>query len=154
MAGQYSHRQFFRHIPNALLARYFESNGVQLEVDWGELKGKKGVETLFEAFTALPEEKQAATEVDFQNINALACEGGIRALVNEALFEENEDFQEGISTIDGLHAKAMWAFLHEPDYWKAASSLLHAENISQGNWKKLTGLPPVAPMSKMKTLPN
>lgn len=146
MANQYSPKHFFRKMPKVLLARYFESKGVTLAVDWDNLDGKKGVEALFEAITAIPDEEvQSAIDVDFQNINALANEGGIRALINEALFEGNEDFRDGVSEVDGLHAKAMWAFLHQPDYWKAASSLLHAENISQGNWKKLNGLPAVIP---------
>lgn len=37
MASQYQHRQFFRRLPNALLARYFDSRDVSLDVDFGEL---------------------------------------------------------------------------------------------------------------------
>jgi len=145
MADQYSPRQFFRKTPYELLARYFEKEEVSLDIDWGKLEGKKGAETLFEAFIDLPEEKLASIEVDFHNINALACESGICALANEAHFEENEDFLEGMEAIDGLHAKAIWAFLHEPDYWLAASSVQHAENISRGAWRKLPDLPPASP---------
>ena len=129
MADQYSPLQFFRKTPFGLLARYFEQQGIRLEVDWNELQGKKGIETLYEVFSALPDEKLRTIEVDFQNINALACEGGIRALANEANYERNEEFLEGIAAVDGLHAKSLWAFLHNAEYWQAASSLLHAENI-------------------------
>lgn len=146
MISQYSPKHFYRKMPNVLLSQYFETKGISLEVDWSNLEGKKGVEILFEAIKAIPDEAiQSSIEVDFQNINALASDGGIRALMNEALFEENEEFREGITAVDGLHAKAMWAFLHDPHYWKAASSLLHAENISQGQWKKLSGLPATPP---------
>ncbi len=145
MADQYSPQHFFRKTPYELLARYFETKGVSLEVNWEELKGRKGIETLYKAFSTLPEEQLAPIEVDFQNINALACEGGIRALINEAYFEENENFLEGIRAIDGLHAKSIWAFLHKSDYWLAASSLLHAENISPGAWRKLPDIPPASP---------
>jgi len=146
MTDQYSPKHFMRKVPNPLLIQYFEAKGAELAVDWETIEGKKGVESLFEAFAELPDEAlQSTIDVDFQNINALASEGGIHALVNEALFEENESFVEGIAKVDGFHAKAMWAFLHEPDYWRAASSLLHAENVTQGNWRKLTGLPDVPP---------
>jgi len=144
-ADQYSPRQFFRKAPFPLLARYFEQKGVPLEVDWEKLKGKKGVETLLEAFIDLPEEQLASVEVNFHNINALACDSGIRALANEAYYNDNEEFLDGFVAVDGLHAKAIWAFLHEPDYWVAASSLQHAENITRGAWKKLTNLPPATP---------
>jgi len=39
MARQYSHRQFFRHVPNALLGRYFqEKKNVLHEIAFDELK--------------------------------------------------------------------------------------------------------------------
>jgi len=152
MADQYSPQHFFRKTPYELLAHYFDEKRVSLEVDWSLQKGRKGVETLYQAFIDLPEETLAPIEVDFQNINALACEGGILALINEASFEENEDFLEGITAIDGLHAKSIWAFLHKPDYWEAASSLLHAENIGRGAWRKLPGIPPGSPHVELEDI--
>lgn len=145
MADQYSPQHFFRKTPYELLAQYFDVKNVSLEIDWSQLEGRKGVETFYEEFINLPEETLAPIEVDFQNINALACEGGILALINEASFEENEGFLEGITAIDGLHAKSIWAFLHKPDYWGAASSLLHADNIGRGAWRKLPDIPPATP---------
>jgi len=37
MASQYQHRQFFRRVPNALLARYFEARDTDLGVDFATL---------------------------------------------------------------------------------------------------------------------
>jgi len=110
MASQYQHRQFFRRVTNELLARYFESRNTDLGVDFGKLNETE-IEPVFQAFTAQSEEQQADMEVDFQDINALANDGGIDALRNEAAFYEDGAFPEEISTIDGYHAKAMWAFL-------------------------------------------
>jgi hypothetical protein len=126
MASQYQHRQFFRRVPNELLARYFEAMDVLLGVDFGELKETE-VEPIFEAFTALPEDQQAPIELDFQDINTLACDGGIGALVNEASFHGDEIFAEEISAIDGLHANAMWALwlLRECDSWLRSPELDH-----------------------------
>ena len=109
MASQYQHRQFFRRTPNELLARYFETRNVSLEVDLTKIK-ETDVEPLFKSFTSLPEDLQAKMEVNFQDINALACDGGIGALLNEAEFYGDENFAVEISAIDGFHAKAMWAF--------------------------------------------
>ncbi len=67
MASQYQHRQFFRRVPNTLLAHYFEVRDTDLSV-----------------------EQQAAMEVDFQDINALASDGGIDMLCNEAAFYEDD----------------------------------------------------------------
>jgi hypothetical protein len=144
MASQYHHRQFFRRVPNALLARYFDARDVALGVDFEKLTETQ-VDPIFEAFTTLPEEQQADMEVDFQDINALATDGGIEALRNEAVFYEDENFPEAISAIDGYHAKAMWAFLHKPKYWKGASALLHADTVAGRFWKKRNDLPKVPP---------
>ena len=38
MASQYSHLQFFRRVPNELLARYFSSRDVALDLDLTKLK--------------------------------------------------------------------------------------------------------------------
>jgi hypothetical protein len=78
MAGQYSHKQFFRHVPHLQLADYFKSKEVDLGIDFKELKGKD-VDGLFDAFTGLSPELQATIEAEFQDVNAMACEGGVAA---------------------------------------------------------------------------
>ncbi len=47
MASQYQHRQFFRRVPNVLLARYFKSRELDLELDFVKLKETE-VEPIFE----------------------------------------------------------------------------------------------------------
>ena len=84
-------------------------------------------------------------EADFQGVNALACEGGAIALANEAHFHGDESFIQTIQTIDGFHAKAMWAFLEQPLYWQGAARFLHADNVSASYWKKRNDLPHVPP---------
>ena len=147
MAAQYSHMQFFRHVPNAQLAAYFESKDIDLGINFTEEKGKKKKkkEEIFQAFTALPEDQQANIEAEFQDVNAMACEGGVAALIDEADFHQDEGFIESISEIDGFHAKVMWAFLKKKNYWKGATMFLHADNVSSSYWKKRNDLPSVPP---------
>ena len=147
MAAQYSHMQFFRHVPNAQLAAYFESKDIDLGINFTEEKGKKKKkkEEIFQAFTALPEDQQANIEAEFQDVNAMACEGGVAALIDEADFHQDEGFIESISEIDGFHAKVMWAFLEKKNCWKGATMFLHADNVSSSYWKKRNDLPSVPP---------
>ena len=147
MAAQYSHMQFFRHVPNAQLAAYFESKDIDLGINFTEEKGKKKKkkEEIFQAFTALPKDQQANIEAEFQDVNAMACEGGVAALIDEADFHQDEGFIESISEIDGFHAKVMWAFLEKKNYWKGATMFLHADNVSSSYWKKRNDLPSVPP---------
>ena len=113
MASQYSHKQFFRQVPNSHLANYFDAKGINLKVDFSALNEKR-VDSLFVAFTGLPEEMQATVESEFQDIHAMACEGGVAALIDESVFHEDEVFVASIAAIDGFHAKAMWAFIDSP----------------------------------------
>ena len=147
MAAQYSHMQFFRHVPNAQLAAYFESKDIDLGINFTEEKGKKKKkkEEIFQAFTALPADQQANIEAEFQDVNAMACEGGVAALIDEADFHQDEGFIESISEIDGFHAKVMWAFLEKKNYWKGATMFLHADNVSSSYWKKRNDFPSVSP---------
>lgn len=144
MAGQYSHRQFFRRVPHSQLADYFQAKEVNLGLDFSELKEKE-VDTLFDAFTGLSPELQATIEAEFQDINAMACEGGVAALNDEASFHKDESFIESIAAIEGFHAKVMWAFLDKKDYWRGATMFLHADNVSASYWKKRNDLPSVPP---------
>jgi hypothetical protein len=144
MAGQYSHRQFFRHIPDAQLASYFKAKNIDLAVNFDTLE-KKRIDKIFEAFTQLLENDQATIEADFQGINAMSCEGGIAALIDEAGYHQDDSFTASIAAIEGFHAKAIWAFLEKPVYWRGASMFLHADNVSGAYWKKRNDLPKVPP---------
>jgi hypothetical protein len=145
MASQYSHLQFFRSTPNALLGRYFsEKHGVLQEIDFGKLKERE-VESIFQGFTALPSEKQAQIEAECQDINAMACQGGVTALTDEANFHDDAAFPTAISKIDGFHGAVMWAFLDHPGYWTGATMFLHSDNIAESLWKKRNDLPHVKP---------
>jgi len=145
MAGQYEHRQFFRRMPDNQLTSYFEANKTPIEIDWEKLDKKNRVDTIFEAFTSLTEEEQATIGRDFQNIDAMACEGGISALLDEADFHEDDAFPVELSEIVGPHSKVMWVFLNRREYWRGGSAFLHADTVSRRPWKKLSGLPHTAP---------
>lgn len=144
MTGQYSHLQFFRRTPNAQLAAYFSSKSVDLGIDWSKLK-EKDTEAILQALAQLPDEQQAEIEAEFQDINALACEGGIATLIDEAGFYKDNDFVVAIADIEGLHSKVMWAFLTKRDYWRGASMFLHADTVSASYWKKRNDLPNMPP---------
>lgn len=146
MVSPYSHKQFFRKIPPSQLASYFASKNVDLGIDFSAFNNKQ-VDSLFTAFTGLPDELLKVIEAEFQDIHAMACDGGIQALIDEAAFPDHkeDDFVEAISDIDGLHAKVMWVFLEKRYLWQGASLLLHADNVSSSYWRKRNDLPRVPP---------
>jgi hypothetical protein len=144
MAAQYSNRQFFRKTPNQYLASFFNAKGIQLEVDFDQLKDNDA-NAIQEALNQLPDNQIADIEAEFQGVNALACEGGIAALVDEAGFHQDESFVAEMAAIEGFHAKTMWAFINKPKYWRGAAMFLHADNVSPSYWKKRNDLPSLPP---------
>ena len=144
MASQYSHLQFFRRVPNELLARYFSSRNVALDLDLTKLK-PTDVEPVLSAFVQLDDTRQDEMEAQFQDMHALACESGVAALVDEAAFHGDETFAMDLATLEGFHAKVMWAFLEKPLYWRGATMFLHADNVSPSYWKKRNDFPKLPP---------
>lgn len=145
MAGQYNHLQFFRHTPKPILGRYFQKrHGVLQDIAFDKLK-EGDVEPIFQAVTALSGEKQAQIEAECQDIELMACRGGVKALCDEAEFHHDAGFAEAVSKIDGFHGAVMWAFLQHPTYWAGATLFLQADNVSESLWKKRNDLPHLAP---------
>jgi len=148
MARDFSPITFFQRTPNALLGRYFhQKQEVLLEVAFDELKEtRKSAELIFEAFTALPDEKKAEIEAEFQDIESMAHQAGVTALIDEATdFHKNADFPEAINRQDSFHGKVMWTFLEHREYWAGATANLYAENIPDTSWKKRNDLPHLPP---------
>ncbi|MFA5924751.1 MAG: hypothetical protein WC856_26270 [Methylococcaceae bacterium] len=145
MARQYSHTQFFRQTPNVLLARYFhQHHEVLLEFDFDKLK-ETDVMPIFEAFKTLLADKQVEIEAELQDIDGMACQGGVTALTDEADFHQDTDFTEALAKIEGFHGKVLWTFLEHPNYWNGGSFFLHSDNIAESFWKKRNDLPKVKP---------
>jgi hypothetical protein len=144
MASQYSHLHFFRRLPNNLLARYFDGRDEDIGVEWDRLKPTE-MQPVLDAFLQLGDTEQAEIEAEFQDIHALACEGGVTALVDEAAFHGDEGFTEYLAALEGFHAKVMWVFLEKQLYWRGATMFLHADNVSASYWKKRNDLPQLPP---------
>jgi hypothetical protein len=73
MARHYSSKDFFRQMPNALLARYFQGRGLCADLDFGAMKETKPDE-LFAAWLALSDDQR----------NEMGVEFGLRAYPRES----------------------------------------------------------------------
>ena len=150
MARAFSPITFFQRVPNPLLSRYFhQKQGVLLEVTFDELEEtRQSAELIFEASTTLPDDTQAEIEAEFQDIDSMAFQGGVKALIEEATDHPhfNAAFPEAINQHNSDHGKAMWTFLEYREYWAGATSILYAENIADAYWKKRNDLPHITPL--------
>ncbi|OIQ76482.1 hypothetical protein GALL_418320 [mine drainage metagenome] len=134
MARHYSPRSFFRHAPNSMLARYFSQNGVLAAHDFSRVSETK-IEPLYQAWLSLPDAQRGEMERDFREIDALASEGGVKAIMDEAEWH-GENLAETLGELEDLHEKAFWVFLERPKYWPAASAFCRADAISSSQWNE------------------
>ena len=146
MGRHYSSKDFFRQMPNALLARYFQARGLLPELDFeGMPEGKP--EALFEAWGELSDQQRNSAEADFRDIVAMCDRKGLQAIVDEARWqlEDQPDalqaFIDGVSALDDFHARAMVAFLDHPECWKGATRFSYADGLT--HWRKRKNLPRV-----------
>ncbi|MFZ1084393.1 MAG: hypothetical protein WAN35_05475 [Terracidiphilus sp.] len=142
MGSHYSTRNFFRQMPNRLLARYFETHGVLVELDFAAMKETR-IDELFAAWLELPEGQRKAMDADFKEIHALSCEKGWCAIRDEAEWQLRETpevltaFVEKMAGLDGHFERAMETFLDCPQFWKGATLFCHADTLPY--WRKRKG---------------
>jgi hypothetical protein len=131
---QYSPIIFFRSVPNALLQQHFAKLDEFKDVDFSKLKEIE-VDPIYQAWCKLPAKIRSDMEQDFQEINELATEGGIKAILDEANYH-GESLIEQLEQFNCLYGKAFWTFLEHPEYLEAASAFYHADNVPPSYWRK------------------
>ena len=116
MVRHYSSKSFFRQMPNALLARYFQERELFADVDFAAMKEGKPDE-LFAAWLALPDNQRNAMDAEFRDIFEMSCEKGFRAIMDEASWQLRETpddlkaFVEMMSALPNHYERAMIAYL-------------------------------------------
>lgn len=139
MARHYSTKDFFRQMPNALLARYFQGRGLFGDLDFAAMKEGKP-DALFVAWLDLPEEQSDAMDAEFRDIFEMSCEKGFRAIIDEARWQMRDapenlaGFIETLSALPNHYHRAMVAYLDHAECWKGATRFYHADTLS--HWRK------------------
>lgn len=144
MARQFSTRDFFRQMPNRLLARYFQSKGTMANVDFATMAEAKP-DALFNAWLALPDDPKNAMDAELRDIHALCDEKGFIAITDEAKWQYGED-QEGLAkflasmaALPSHYERAMVTFLDHAACWKGATRFHHSDSLSY--WRKRKNIP-------------
>ena len=141
MARHYSTRDFFRQMPNALLARFFQGHGVFDTLDFSALSETKP-DVLFGLWLNLPEGQRNAMDAEFRDIFEMSCEKGFRAILDEALWHLSQDadpmvysaFVDKLAALANHFERAMVTFLDHQPFWKGATRFNHADSLPY--WRK------------------
>ena len=142
MARHYQPKKFFRQAPNKLLKEYFRQRGILTEIDFSEL-GETQVEPIYGAWLKLPGDKINEMEQEFREIDALATEGGVKAIIDEAHFH-GEALEEKFIKMKAYHEQTFWTFMNRNKYWIGALHFNYADSIAQSYWRKRKNLHRVA----------
>ena len=108
MARHYCARDFFRQMPNPLLARYFHARGVLGDLDIAALPEPQP-DALWAAWLTLDDTQRHQVDAVFQEIAALSGEKGYRAILDDAgvAFRERPGGPRGLRRAARL-AGASW----------------------------------------------
>nr|VFJ42644.1 MAG: hypothetical protein BECKFM1743A_GA0114220_1000124 [Candidatus Kentron sp. FM]VFJ43378.1 MAG: hypothetical protein BECKFM1743C_GA0114222_1000124 [Candidatus Kentron sp. FM]VFK05521.1 MAG: hypothetical protein BECKFM1743B_GA0114221_1000124 [Candidatus Kentron sp. FM] len=126
MTRNYHPRDLFGQIPKKLLRRFFRKEGVLEELDWKDIT-QTNREPIQEAWLGLDEETRSRLERKFQEIDELAHEAGVKAILDEAT-SHGEDLSERFSKMKDHHERAFWTFLERERYWPKAIRLSQSDN--------------------------
>ena len=141
MSRHYSPKRFFREVPANYLAVYFTQRNL-LSVMQVSKAGEVRIDPLNDALEDLPEDTRIEIEQDFGEIDALACEGGIQAVLDDAEWYGDLDaLLKGLESLKSFHEKAFWIFLEHRKYWHVANAFFHADSIHTRYWRKRINLP-------------
>lgn len=142
MARHYSTKDFFRQMPNALLACYFHERGFFRDLDFAAMK-EGSPDALFAAWLGLPDSERNTMDAEFRNIFEMSCEKGFRAILDEAEFHLGGDdliaFVKAMSALVNHYERAMTTFLRHHAYWRVATRFFHADNLPY--WRKRKNFP-------------
>lgn len=144
MARHYSSKDFFRQMPNALLARYFQGRGLFAEIDFSAMKESKPDE-LFNAWLALSDSQRNMMDAEFRDIFEMSCEKGFRAIIDEASWQMREtpdeltSFIEMMAALPNHYERAMVTYLDRGDFWNGATRFYHADTLPY--WRKRKNFP-------------
>lgn len=146
MARHYSIRDFFRQMPNALLARYFQSITLFDDLDFASMKETKP-DALFEAWLNLPDVQRNQLDTEMLEIFGMCNEKGFLAILDEVRWQLRNNPDEIPPLVDSLSAmpnhfeRAMIIFLDHNACWKGATRFHHADSLPY--WRKRKNLPHV-----------
>jgi hypothetical protein len=139
MRPEYTPRNVLRVVSTPLLQEYFDLRGLLTDFDWDQFS----VESLYDAWMALPAAERNAVSVDFQNAFNLASRQGIKTLI-DAGRASGVDLLPAIGTGRASVDKVFQVLLEQPTIFRVATYFNWADNLKR-YWFRRHDLPQVAP---------
>ena len=142
MSRHFTIRKMLRMTPNRLLQNFFYRLGCQLLcIDWRRMP-ERCEDALMIAVNLLPQEAHEEIEAALAAIHELACESGVRTMLEAAKRDGRDEFVSVLPQAGPYHL-AMWTWLHFPSVFNQAALMQSVDNLTR--WCKRKDLPRVQP---------
>ncbi len=134
MARHYSTKDFFRQLPNTLLARYFRAQGLFGDLEFTAMKEAKPDER-FAAWLFLPDGQRNVMDAEFRDMFDMSGVKGLGAIIDEAEWHLANDayartaFVEKLAARSNHYERAIITFLDHNLFWKGAMRFYHADTL-------------------------
>jgi len=129
-----SPKTFLRQTPNKVLKEYFARKHLLNNVDFDSLNETE-IEPIAQALDVLSEGQRKEVEAEFQQINEMACEMGVRVLVEEAGSPFHRiDLSETFEQMKNHYERAFWVFINHPLVFAISSELAFMGRV--GSWRR------------------
>ena len=143
--AKYDPKRVLRQVSNHLLKELFKHYEIELEVPWDELKQTQ-VQSIFDAWQDLEEESRRTIDLTLQDINEMATDDGIRAVIEEAKASGNETLIDTLGRYESRYDRAVHTLMNDRDVWQRAVQFARADSVSRGRyWIKRLDLPTCEP---------
>lgn len=143
-------RSFFRTVRNDTLAHYFTHQNIPLVDDFSKIPETK-IEPIYQWYLALEDELRVRIEREFAEIQALANEGGIKTILNEANFH-GEALAEELAKHEDFFEKVFWVYFNRYQYWEAVCRFFYVDSIALSRWEEYRTIAPVQAKTDTSTL--
>lgn len=145
MPSSFDPKRVLRQVSNLLLDDLFQARGHEIDLPWDALRQTQ-VDPIFDAWQALPDADRSAIEIVLQEVSEMATEDGVRAILEEAIRQENRELIDDLGGYASRYDKAVWAYIKARDVWEVAVQFARADSLSRGRyWIKRVDIPAKEP---------
>lgn len=139
--------RFLRHLSSDQIQAYLTSNAIVMtSVDWTASAGKRAT-AILTAMSTMPAEVRDSIEADFQEIDRLANDFGVRAIIEEA-GRLGVVLGADFAVLQSNHDRAMFAWVNHQKIWRMSRRLAETDAVANTrNWHERPHAPRGAPRS-------
>jgi hypothetical protein len=126
-----------------LIRQCLEQTGETINIDWHALPAQN-VELIYDCWQNLSQPNRLQVESLFEEVEELACEEGIKSIIDEGQFH-SLDLASELEQHLNFRDKAMYVANTYPEVFRVAGTIYHAHALSRRYWRHRGDMPKIDP---------